>query len=343
MKVPPVKVTIRRPDDMHVHLRDGDMLTAVAPYTARQFARAMVMPNLTPPVLTAEDALDYKRRIMASTQHYAFEPLMTIKLTQRTTPEMIREAKAAGVVAAKLYPEGVTTNSHDGVTDFWALEPVFLAMAEVGMILSIHAETPNAFVMDREADFIARYLYPLSTHGRLNKLKVVIEHATTKAAVECVRNIANFACTITVHHLFLTLDDVVGGMLKPHYFCKPIAKTPKDQIALVEAATSGHPRIFLGTDSAPHPVAKKECSSGCAGVFTATHALELLAYVFDGAGKLDKLNAFTSENGARFYGLPLNEGEVALTFDEGKGPIIPSEVAGVVPFKANWFVPWILS
>lgn len=327
-------ITIRRPDDMHVHFRDGDVMPAFARETANIFARGLVMPNLTPPVLTGEDALAYKARINAAVDGLGFEPLMTIKITSSTTPEIIKSAKAAGVIAGKLYPEGVTTNSEDGVTEFRSLLPVFEAMADVGMVLCVHAESPGVFVMEREVDYLPNIRWLAL---KLRNLRIVIEHATTEAALIVARNFSNVACSITVHHLLLTLDDVVGGMLQPHYFCKPIAKTPFDRSCLLQAALSGEKRFFLGTDSAPHHVSKKECASGCAGVYTAPVALQTLAEIFERAGKLDRLEAFTSEHGADFYQIPRNIGQVVLTKSDWK---VPAQYGGVVPFRAGQTVSW---
>lgn len=284
------------------------MLRLVAPMTAAHFARALVMPNLGRPVATGSAASLYRGVIRMFAP--GFEPLMTIKLLDSTTPEVIGSAKAAGVVAAKLYPRGVTTNSDDGVSDPLALGPVYEAMQEGGMVLCLHGETPGVFCMDREAAF-------LDTLGELvvryPKLKIVLEHVTTSQAVSFVLLAPEtVAATITVHHLVLTLDDVVGDKIQVHHFCKPIAKTPKDRTILRRAATRGSPKFFLGTDSAPHLIRDKHCASGCAGVFSAPVALPILAQVFEEEGCLDALEAFTSVHGANFYGLPLNEGTIEL-------------------------------
>lgn len=333
--------TIREPDDFHVHLRDGPMLGAVAPYTARQFRRALVMPNLTPPVLTGADADAYRGRIQAQLGENNFKPLMAIKIVDSTTPKMVYEARKLGVIAGKLYPEGVTTNSEDGVRSFEGLYAVFRAMADCGMVLCLHGESPGVFVLDREEHFIEHCLLPLLK--TVSNLKVVLEHATTARAVELVPNFGNLAVTITAHHLFLTLDDVIGGMLEPHHFCKPVAKRAADRAALVHAATSGRPRIFLGTDSAPHDISKKECRSGCAGVFTAFSALELVTQVFDERHALSHLENFTSRWGAEFYDLPLNDGSVTLRREPLFVPetigatVLPS---GIRPFRAGQRLPW---
>lgn len=327
-------ITIRRPDDMHVHLREGHMLSRVLFFTEIAFARALVMPNLSKPILTAADAIDYRNTIMEARSR-KFEPLMTIKLVASTTPEIVRGAKEAGVIAGKFYPEGVTTNSEDGVRDVESLYPVFEAMEECGMVLCLHGELPGAFCLDREGLF-------LPSLERIAEdfpgLKIVLEHVTTSEAVTAVALLPNnVAATITVHHLVLTLDDVVGGFLQPHHFCKPIAKRHLDRERLLAIATSGNPKFFLGTDSAPHAVGKKECASGCAGVFSAPVALEVLCEVFEKQDALDKLEAFTSEFGAKFYGLPLNEEFINIHREEWTVP----EFYGMVrPFKAEETLSW---
>jgi len=331
---PITTLTLRAPDDWHVHLRDGPMLKAVVWHTIKQFRRALVMPNLTPPVLTADDVHAYRAEIQDAT-FPTFEPLMTIKITDRTTPEIVRAAREAGAVAGKLYPEGVTTNSEDGVRSFWDLRPVFCAMRDCGMILSLHAETPGVFVMDREANFLHQYVSPLAVS--LPGLRIVVEHATSAAAVRLVDEHPNVGCTITPHHLYLTLDDVVGGALNPHAFCKPIAKTHRDRDELVKAAISGHPRIFLGTDSAPHVIVKKECASGCAGVFCAPVALETVAEVFDRHSVLHRMEHFVAEAGAKFYGLPLNTGQITLRRETWR---VPEDLQGVRPFMAGKELAW---
>lgn len=303
-------IKIRRPDDMHVHLREGGMLQLVAPLTAKDFARALVMPNTNTPILSGWDVAKYRGEIKLAAP--GFEPLMTIKLVESTTPEIILAAQAAGAIAAKVYPQGVTTNSADGI-DPEAVMDTYEALEACGMVLCLHGEMPGVFCMDREAAFLTS----LETiAGIFPKLKIVLEHVTTAAAVRCVERLGpNVAATITVHHLMLTLDDVVGDKIQPHNFCKPIAKTPADRAALREAATSGNPKFFLGTDSAPHSRYHKECASGCAGVFTAPVAMPLLAEIFETEGSLGDgpvLERFTSEFGARFYGLPLNEGTLTL-------------------------------
>lgn len=332
-------ITIRRADDMHVHLRDGAMLRNVAKYTGERFARALVMPNLTPPVLTGDDASRYKGEILNAVGDAPFEPLMTIKIVPATTPELVRVAKSVGVVAGKLYPEGVTTNSEDGVSDIQALYPVFAEMEAVNMVLSLHGEHPTAFCLDREAAFLST----LQDIARsFPKLRIVLEHVTTEAAIECVKTLPDtVAATITVHHLMITLDDVIGGKLKVHNFCKPIAKLPSDRDSLRWAATSGNPKFFLGTDSAPHAKHTKECAEACAGCYTAPIALEMLATAYEQAGyDPARMEGFSSESGARFYQLPLNEGSTKMIREIWT---VPDEVDGVVPFWAGRSLAWRLA
>jgi dihydroorotase len=327
-------ITIRRPDDWHVHLRDGALLAAVAPDTARHFGRALVMPNLTPPVRTGEEARAYRERVLTATAGADFTPLMTIKILPETTAECVQAAKATGVVAGKLYPQGVTTNSEDGWSEIEVLDGAFAAMEQAGLVLCLHGEAPDAFCLDREERFVEDVLPALAE--KFPKLRIVLEHVTTRAGVAMVRSLANVAGSITPHHLHLTLDDVIGGALRPHHFCKPVAKRPEDRDALIEAAI-GSDRFFLGTDSAPHTRPNKECASGCAGVYTAPIALGLTAEVFDAHGGLDALSAFTSERGARFYGVPLNEGHITLR--RGAWPV-PADFSGVVPMRAGETLAW---
>jgi dihydroorotase len=359
MSAPAASVTLRRPDDFHLHLRDGDLLGAVLPYSSAVFGRGLVMPNIEPPVLTGDDAERYRKQIVgalpepdavtsAETAPAAvagggrFEPLMTIKVVASTTRRVVDDARAAGVVAGKLYPEGVTTNSADGVRDVMALGEVFQAMSDAGMVLCLHGETPDTFCLDREGRFVDEVLPYLA--GTFPDLRIVLEHVSTAAAVEWIRaqpaptvSRPGVAATVTVHHLLLTLDDVVGGMLSPHHFCKPVAKRPEDRAAIVAAATSGDARFFLGTDSAPHRRGAKECAQGCAGVFTAPVALPLLADLFDEHGVLDRLDDFCSGFGADFYGLPRNEGTVRLVREPW---VVPDELAGIVPLRAGATLPW---
>jgi len=311
----PDRLTLRRPDDMHLHLRDGAMLRAVLPESARHFARAIVMPNLVPPVVTARDARAYRDRILAALPPGTdFTPLMTLYLTETTDPADVAQAHAAGIATAvKLYPAGATTNSQSGVRDLDRIRPVLDTMAEIGMPLCVHGEVtdPAIDIFDREAVFIERALHPL--RKAVPDLRVIMEHVTTQDAVDYIRDSRrNLAATITTHHLIINRNAILAGGIRPHYYCLPVAKRETHRIALVEAAVSGDPRFFLGTDSAPHPDARKLEPCGCAGIFTATNTLSCLAEVFDAAGRLDKLEAFTSLNGAAFYRLPPNDGTITL-------------------------------
>jgi dihydroorotase len=309
-------LTIRRPDDWHLHLRDGDALRAVLPHTAAQFARAIVMPNLKPPVTTTAQALEYRRRILdALPSGSKFEPLMTLYLTDRTDPAEVDKAKASGAIHGfKLYPAGATTNSDSGVTDIRKVDAVLARMAELGVVLQVHGEVtdPNIDVFDREARFIGAVLAPVI--DRHPKLRVVFEHITTRDAVEFVRNArAGVGATITPQHLLMNRNALFTGGIRPHHYCLPVLKTEPDRLALLDAIASGDSRFFLGTDSAPHARHTKEAFCGCAGIYSAHAAIELYAESFDAAGALDQLNGFASEHGAAFYGLPLNEGTVTLT------------------------------
>src|SRR6056297_2294306 len=313
------EVTIRRPDDWHLHLRDGDMLRGVLPFTAAHFARAIVMPNLVPPVVTALDAEGYRERILAALPVGAsFEPLMTLYLTERTDPADVRAAAASGLVTAvKLYPAGATTNSASGVRDFDSVRGVLETMAEIGLPLCVHGEVtdPDIDIFDREAVFIDRVLDPVrrATPG----LRVVMEHITTRDGVEYVKaNDRDLAATITTHHLVINRNHILVGGIKPHYYCLPVAKREEHRQALRAAATSGDTRFFLGTDSAPHTDANKESACGCAGCFTATNTLSILAHVFEDEGALDKLEGFTSRHGPAFYGLPESDDTITLTKGE---------------------------
>jgi dihydroorotase len=308
-------LTIRRPDDWHLHLRDGDMLKAVLPETARHFGRAIIMPNLVPPVVTAEHAVAYRARIMDALPAGAdFTPLMTLYLTEATDPADVRAAHEAGIATAvKLYPAGATTNSDSGVRDFEKVRPVLEVMAEIGMPLCVHGEVTDSEIdiFDREATFIDRVLKPL--RKKVPDLKIVMEHVTTQDAVDYVRDsVKNLAATITTHHLIINRNHILAGGIKPHFYCLPVAKREAHRVALVQAAISGDKRFFLGTDSAPHTDPAKLQACGCAGIFTATNTMSCLAEVFDAAGRIRKIESFASLNGPAFYGLPPNDEKITL-------------------------------
>lgn len=329
-------LTIRKPDDWHVHLRDGEMLQKVAPYTARQFARAIVMPNLLPPVTTVEAARDYRKRILEVTSP-GFTPLMTCYLTDRTYPDEVARGHSEGVwVAAKLYPAGATTNSDSGVTDIRNIYPVLARMEKIGMVLCVHGEVtdPDVDVFDREAVFIDRILTRLVSD--FPELKIVLEHITTSDAVDFVST-GRVAATITPQHLVINRNALFAGGLRPHAYCLPVAKREEHRLAVRRAAVSGKPNIFLGTDSAPHTRHAKESGCGCAGIFNAPFALESYVTVFEEEDALDKFEAFASVNGARFYDLPVNEDLVML---ERSGVEVPEEIEGLVPFHAGETLRW---
>lgn len=338
-------LTIRKPDDWHVHLRDGDMLKVVAAYTARQFARAIVMPNLSPPVTAIGAAADYRERIKTAAGE-GFRPLMTCYLTDDSEPDVIEHGFNDDVwVAAKLYPANATTNSAAGVTDVGNILPVLERMQRLGMVLCIHGEVtdPEVDIFDREAVFIERVLEPLLR--KLPSLRVVLEHITTQQAADFVSSAgASVAATITPHHLMINRNAIFEGGLRPHAYCLPVAKREKHRQAVRKAAVGGSPKFFLGTDSAPHPVHAKQSGCGCAGVFNAPAAMEAYATVFEEEGALDRLEAFASENGPRFYGLPLNEGRLTL---ERKPMEVPKEIVSgdvdLVPFLAGKSLPWSLA
>jgi dihydroorotase len=337
-------LTITRPDDWHLHLRDGATLASVLPHTARQFARAIVMPNLKPPVTTTAMAAAYRDRILAVLPAgVAFEPLMTLYLTDNTAPDEIRRAKDSGFVhAVKLYPAGATTNSAAGVTDLRNCYPVLEAMQKVGMPFLVHGEVtdPAIDLFDREAVFIERVMQPLRQD--MPALKVVFEHITTRDAAQYVAEAGpETAATITAHHLLYNRNEIFKGGIRPHYYCLPILKRETHRVALVAAATSGSAKFFLGTDSAPHAKDLKEHACGCAGCYTASHALELYAQAFDQVDALDKLEAFASLNGPAFYGLPRNQGTVTLKRDTWT---LPQDYAMgdsvVVPLNAGEAIGW---
>ncbi len=337
------ELTLTRPDDWHLHLRDGAALAAVLPHTARQFARAIVMPNLRPPVTTAAMAVAYRERIAAALPAGAdFEPLMTLYLTDRLPPEEIGRAKAAGVVAVKLYPAGATTNSDAGVTDLRRTYPTLEAMQREGLPLLVHGEVtdPEVDVFDREAVFIERVLQPLRRD--FPGLKIVFEHITTKQAAQYVRDAgAHTAATITAHHLLYNRNAIFAGGIRPHWYCLPVLKREEHRRALVAAATSGSPKFFLGTDSAPHAAHLKEHASGCAGCYTALAALELYAEAFDAAGALDRLEGFASWHGADFYGLPRNRGAVTLRREAWMLPeALPFGDAVLKPLRGGETLTW---
>ncbi len=328
------RLTLTRPDDFHLHLRDGAMLAGIAPESARDFARAIIMPNLVPPVVTGAQAAAYRDRILAALPGADFTPLMTLYLTEDTDPADVVAAHRAGIITAvKLYPAGATTNSASGVGDFARVRPVLAAMTEAGVPLCVHGEVtdPAVDIFDREAVFIDRVLDPVR---RANPgLRVIMEHVTTRDAVDYVRSAAaDLAATITTHHLIINRNSLLVGGMRPHYFCLPVAKREIHRLALVEAAISGDPRFFLGTDSAPHSDDRKECACCAAGCFTATNTLPLLAEVFERAGALDRLEGFTSQFGADFYRLARNTATITLEktaapvafaarIDTGAGPV----------------------
>ena len=342
------RLTIRRPDDWHVHLRDGAMLEAVAQHTARQFARAIVMPNLTPPVTDLAAAAAYRARIMAALGEdgAGFTPLMTCYLTDHSDPDDIVAGHAEGVfTACKLYPAHATTNSAHGVTDIRAMTRVLEAMQRAGMPLLIHGEVTDKSIdiFDREAVFIERVLTPLIRD--YPRLRIVMEHITTAEAAAFVAEADHpIAATITPQHLILNRNAIFDGGLRPHAYCLPVAKREAHRLAVRHAAVSGSPRFFLGTDTAPHVVGAKESGCGCAGIFNAPFALEAYVRVFDEEGALDRFEGFASEHGARFYGLPLNEGTITL---ERAGTVVPAMIGegatGVVPFLAGETLGWRLT
>jgi dihydroorotase len=340
----PQSVTIRRPDDFHVHLRDGAMLKAVLPYTAAQFARAVIMPNLVPPVTTAAEAAAYRARILAARPpNSGFTPLMTCYLTDRTPPDEIERGFAEGVwVAAKLYPAGATTNAHHGVTDIPALAPVLERMERIGMPVLIHGEAtdPAVDIFDREAVFMEQSLLPLL--DRHQGLKVVVEHITTAETTDIVRAHApRVAGTITPHHLIINRTSLFQGGLRPHLYCLPVAKRERHRLALRKAATSGEDCFFTGTDTAPHVRRAKEAACGCAGAFVGATALQSYVQVFDEEGALNRFEAFASVNGARFYGLAPNAGTIELVRRPGRpAEAVPVGDDEVVIFRGGEEMPW---
>ena len=338
--------TLTRPDDWHLHVRDGAAMHAVVPHTAAQFARAIIMPNLKPPVTTTAQALAYKARILAAVPAgVPFEPLMTLYLTDNLAPEEIARAKAAGIVACKLYPAGATTNSDFGVTDLRKIYPVLEAMQREGLLLLVHGEVTSSDIdlFDREAAFIDQQLIPLRRD--FPELKIVFEHITTKEAAHYVREADRFVgATITPQHLLFNRNAIFTGGIRPHYYCLPVLKRETHRLALVQAATSGSNKFFLGTDSAPHPAHLKEHASGCAGCYSAHAALELYATAFEAAGALDKLEGFASFHGPDFYGLPRNTSTVTLVKQTWTPPesFAFGEGAELKPLAAGEALGWKL-
>lgn len=339
------KIMMRRFDDMHCHFRQGDLLAEVLPFTAQYCTRGVAMPNTRPrAILTVSDVLWYRieiERVLGKISRPPFEPLMTIEIRDNTTPQIVRDARRAGAVAGKAYPLGVTTNSEEGLRDFFSdnILRTFSAMQDVGMLLLIHGELDldRTLVTKREEVFLPTLrklaaLFP--------GLKMVLEHVSTRKAIQMVKKLReNVAATITAHHLLLTLNDVIGYGIQPHHACMPIPKDFDDRDALIRAATSGYPNFFLGSDTAPHPREKKECARGACGVFTAPVLPSLLAEVFEKAGCLNQLEDFTSRFGAEFYGLPLNNGTITLIKEEWT---VPEQYGSVVPFRAGTKLQWRL-
>ena len=339
-------LTLTRPDDWHLHVRDGAAMHAVVPHTAAQFARAIIMPNLKPPVTTTEQALAYKARILAAVPAgVPFEPLMTLYLTDNLAPEEIARAKAAGIVACKLYPAGATTNSDFGVTDLRKIYPVLEAMQREGLLLLVHGEVTSSDIdlFDREAAFIDQQLIPLRRD--FPELKIVFEHITTKEAAHYVREADRFVgATITPQHLLFNRNAIFTGGIRPHYYCLPVLKREEHRQALVQVATSGSSKFFLGTDSAPHAAHLKEHASGCAGCYSAHAALELYATAFEASGALDKLEGFASFHGPDFYGLPRNTSTVTLVKQTWTPPesFAFGEGAELKPLAAGEALGWKL-
>jgi len=340
------ELTILRPDDWHLHVRDGAALRAVVPHSAHQFARAIVMPNLKPPVVTVEQALAYRDRVLAAVPAgVAFEPLMTLYLTEATPPSEMRRAREAGVLAIKLYPAGATTNSAAGVADLKKVAATLAAAEREGIVLLVHGEVvdPEIDIFDREAVFIDRHLHGLRRD--FPALKIVLEHVTTREGAQYVADAGtNTAATVTAHHLLYNRNALFVGGMRPHYYCLPVLKGEEHRRALVAAATSGSDRFFLGTDSAPHPAALKEHANACAGCYTAFSALELYAEAFEAAGALDRLEQFASRAGPAFYGLPLNSGTVTLKKVDWTVPeSFPFGEAELKPLRGGETIAWRLA
>ncbi len=346
MSTAPSSISIIRPDDWHIHLRDDAALATTVAHAARQFARAIVMPNLKPPVTTAELAQAYKARIVAAIpQGLKFEPLMTLYLTDKLAPEEIVRAKAAGVVACKLYPAGATTNSDHGVTDIRKIYPTLEAMQREGMLLLVHGEVTGSDVdlFDREAAFIDQHMVPLRRD--FPELKIVFEHITTREAAQYVTESDRFVgATITPQHLLFNRNAIFTGGIRPHYYCLPVLKREEHRLALVQAATSGNPKFFLGTDSAPHAAQLKEHATGCAGCYSAHAAIEMYAEAFDKVGALDKLEGFASLHGADFYNLPRNTDRITLVRESWTPPeSYPFGQADLKPPRSGEALPWKLA
>ncbi|WP_111496521.1 dihydroorotase [Marinobacter bohaiensis] len=338
-------LTLTRPDDWHLHVRDGEVLADVVPATARCFRRAIIMPNLVPPVVNASDALAYRQRIMAVLPEGAdFDPLMTLYLTEQTTAEDIRQAREAGVIAAKLYPAGATTNSSSGVTDIRNIDAVLEAMSECGMLLLVHGEVTDSDIdiFDREKIFLERVLAP--TRERFPDLKVVLEHITTEDSAQFVlESDRNLAATITPQHLLYNRNHMLVGGMRPHLYCLPILKRQRHQQALQDVVVGGDRRFFLGTDSAPHDTSRKESACGCAGCFSAPAAIELYAEAFDDLGALDNLEAFASFNGPDFYGLPRNTDTITLVREPWtQAESLPLGSGRITPLRAGEQIRWRL-
>ena len=345
MSSPTSRLTLTRPDDWHLHVRDGVAMRDVVPHTAAQFRRAIIMPNLKPPVTTVEQALAYRERILqAVPEGVDFEPLMTLYLTDNLAPEEITKAHAAGVVALKLYPAGATTNSDAGVTDIRNTYATLEAMQKHGLKLLVHGEVTSNDIdlFDREAVFIDRHLIPLRRD--FPELKIVFEHITTREAAQYVASADRYTgATITAHHLLFNRNALFLGGVRPHYYCLPVLKREEHRLALLKAATQGGPQFFLGTDSAPHPAALKEHASGCAGCYTAHAAIEMYAEAFDSVDALDRLEAFASFHGPDFYGLPRNTSAITLERQDWRSPVtVPFGEAELKPLRGGEVLPWRL-